>query len=225
VLNWATKAANREGRVLLDFNPLKGLPPPKEKNPRRPVLTDGEYRALLAVAPQIDWRFETSLVLAHETGHRIGSIRHLRWRDVDLQRGRLRWRAEVDKIQFEHATPLTEVAAAVLGRAKRNRPAIGEAWVLPAPRDPAQQCSRHLLKNWWKRGEELADLTPVKGRGWHSLRRKFATELKDEPLKDVCQLGGWKDFNTVLKCYQTADEGRMRRALANRQSLLEVGEI
>jgi hypothetical protein len=73
VLNWATKAANRDGRVLLEFNPLKGFPLPKEKNPKRPVLTDGEYQLLLAVAPELDWRFQVALILAHETGHRIGA--------------------------------------------------------------------------------------------------------------------------------------------------------
>jgi len=57
-----------------------------------------------------------------------------------------------------------------------------------------------------------------------SLRRKFATELKDEPLKDLCQLGGWKDPQTVLKCYQKADERRMRDALSYRQVLKSVGE-
>jgi hypothetical protein len=33
--------------------------------------------------------------------------------------------------------------------------------------------------------------------GWHSFRRKFATELKHIPLKDLCDLGGWKDSRTV----------------------------
>ena len=63
------------------------------------------------------------------------------------------------------------------------------------------------------------------GTELHSLRRKFATELKDEPLKDLCQLGGWKDPQTVLKCYQTADEESMREALSRRQTLRQVGEI
>ena len=73
--------------------------------------------------------------------------------------------------------------------------------------------------------QRVAELEPLKGRGWHSLRRKFATELKGEPLKDLCQLGGWKDPQTVLKCYQTADEESMREALSRRQVLKEVGEI
>jgi len=65
----------------------------------------------------------------------------------------------------------------------------------------------------------LAKLPPERGRGWHSLRRKFATELKHAPLKDLCALGGWKDAQTILKCYQQADPVTMRRALETRQPL------
>jgi hypothetical protein len=49
------------------------------------------------------------------------------------------------------------------------------------------------------------------------VRRKFATELKDLPLKDLCYLGGWKDPKTLLTCYQQPDEEGMRRALLARR--------
>lgn len=81
------------------------------------------------------------------------------------------------------------------------------------------------MKAWWKRAERLAGLEPGPGRGWHALRRKFATELKGASLKDLSQLGGWKDPQTILKCYQSADEGSMRKALARRGTLRRVGEI
>jgi len=57
------------------------------------------------------------------------------------------------------------------------------------------------------------------GLGWHGLRRKFATELKGASLKELSQLGGWKDPQTILKCYQSADEESMRAALAERRVL------
>ena len=71
VLNWAAKSRDEEGRLLLESNPLRGLKLPKEKNPRRVVLTQAEYEALLRVSAQVDWRFRVALVLAHETGQRI----------------------------------------------------------------------------------------------------------------------------------------------------------
>ncbi|MCY4648689.1 MAG: hypothetical protein OXE73_17625, partial [Gammaproteobacteria bacterium] len=57
---------------------------------------------------------------------------------------------------------------------------------------------------------------PRRGRGWHSLRRKFASDLMDQPLKVLCDLGGWKTAKTVLQCYQRADEGQLRKALEAR---------
>jgi hypothetical protein len=63
----------------------------------------------------------------------------------------------------------------------------------------------------------LAGITHEAGLGWPSLRRAFATALKPAPLKDLCELGGWKNARTILKAYQQADHATMRQALATRQ--------
>ncbi len=114
---------------------------------------------------------------------------------------------------------LTRVAKQTLERARRTRPSIGDTWIFPAPGNPSEPCSRHLVSDWWERSEALANLPRVPGRGWHSVRRKFATEMKHTPLKDLCYLGGWKDPQTVLKCYQRPDEATMREALARRRPI------
>ncbi len=124
VLNWATMAGDGQGRYLLERNPFKGLPFPKEASPRRPILSDEHYQALLKASGEIGPHFELVLILAHETGHRIGSIRLLRWSDVD----------------------------------------------------------------------------------W-----------------DLCYLGGWKEPQTVLRCYQRPDESTMREALEGRKPLKALG--
>ena len=121
---------------MLERNPLRGYKPPMEKNPVRVVLGNDEYRALREVSDGIDWRFSTALVLAHETGHRIGAIRALRWSDVDLEEGTVRWRAEHEKNGYEHRTPLTKEAVAALEEARRQNPSIGDTPVFPAPKDP-----------------------------------------------------------------------------------------
>jgi integrase len=64
-----------------------------------------------------------------------------------------------------------------------------------------------------------AKLPVERGRGWHSLRRKFATELKNAPLRDLQALGGWKDPMTIVKCYQKPDDVTMAEALKNRTPL------
>ena len=217
VLNWAAKSRDDEGEFLLQSNPLRGLRLPREKNPTRVLLTHSEYEALLEVSVGMDWRFRVALVIAHETGHRIGAIRKLRWSDVDMEGGVIRWRAEHEKSGYEHRTPVTADTLAALEEARRENPGIGDAPLLPAPKDPSQCFSRWLARDWWKKAEALADLEPKRGRGWHSLRRKFASDLMNQPLKVLCELGGWKTAQTVLQCYQRADEGQLRKALESRR--------
>lgn len=217
VSNWATMTGDGTGGVLLERNPFKGFPVPKEKNPVRVVLKDAEYQALLAAADEVDWRFRVALILAHETGHRIGAIRTLRWSDVDLENELIRWRAETEKTGFEHHTPMTADARMALEDARKHNPGIGDAPILPAPREASKPVSRHLARDWWDRGEKLAGLEPRAGRGWHSLRRKFASDLMHKPLKVLSQLGGWKNPQTILICYQHPDQQQLRDALSDRR--------
>jgi len=95
---------------------------------------------------------------------------------------------------------------------------------LVAPARFSKPISRHLVRDWWERAEEEAKLEPVEGRGWHSLRRTFASELMHQPLKVVCALGGWRDPQTVLKCYQRPDEAELRQALDRRKAAVAGAE-
>ena len=145
-------------------------------------------------------------MLAHETGHRLGALLNLRWSDVDLTAGRVVWRAASDKIGWEHTTPLTTVARAALMEA----PGIGEALVVAG-------VSRHLARDWIERAQRRAGLPPEPGRGWHALRRHFASELRNAPFRDLCVLGGWKNPQTVLTCYQRPSEEAQRAAVDARR--------
>ena len=156
VLNWAARSRDEEGKLLLDSNPLKGLKKPREKNPNRVVLTEDEYRALLGVSRQVGWRFHVALVLAHETGHRIGAIRKLRWSDIDFEGKTILWRAEHEKTGYEHTTPLTAEALAALEDARRMSRGTGNAPVLPSPKDAKRCISRVCAHNWWRKAQTLA---------------------------------------------------------------------
>ena len=74
------------------------------------------------------------------------------------------------------------------------------------------------MTKWWKRAEKLAGLELIRCLGWHSLRRRFATDLKQILLRDLCDLGGWKDPDTVVKGYQAADEEDLRKAIQARRT-------
>lgn len=216
VLNWAALAGDGAGGTLLDRNPLRGLSLPREESPKRPVLTDDQYMKLREVALEVSPLLQLALVIAHETGHRVGSIRLLRWSDIDLEGGRIRWRAENDKIGLEHSPVASSECLAVLKAVRRQASAIGDTWLFPGPGDAARPCSRHLMRDWWQRAAQLAGLPEGERLGWHALRRKFATELKTTPLKDLCYMGGWKNPQTILTCYQLPDDDTQRQAFENR---------
>lgn len=215
-LNWATLAGDGSGQPFLERNPLKGLPVPKEESPKRPVVTEEQYQKLREAARAISPRLECLLSLAHETGHRAASIRQLRWSDLDLERKSVVWRGENDKIRFEHTTPLTDEAVAVLQAERSRSKAIGDAWVFASPRDATLCLSRHAVCNLWKRIARKAGLPEGQRYGWHALRRKFANELRTTPLRDLAHLGGWKNPQTIVCVYQQPDEATQRLALANR---------
>ena len=216
VLNWAAKSRDEEGRILLESNPLRGLKVPKEKNPTRVVLTQAEYEALLQASLAMDWRFRVALVIAHETGHRIGAVRQLRWSDIDMERRTIWWRGEHEKTGCEHRTPVTEEALAIMEEARRRNPGIGDIPLLPAPKNPSTCIGRSLARDWWDKAELLAGLEPKRRRSWHSLRRKFASDLMNQPLKVLCELGGWKTAETSPPVLP-ARRDRLRKALEDRR--------
>lgn len=219
VLNFATLARDDEDVPLLAHNPLKGLPYPSHDTPCRPMLADDSYRRMRAVASKVHRRFEAFLVLVHETGHRAASVRTLRWSDLELGPKVVSWRPENDKIGFAHQTPLSDEATAVLTAERARQGVIGDAWVFPSDRDPQQPVPRHTANKWWRRAEDLAEVAHVRGTGFHSARRKFASELKTTNLRDLAYLGGWKNPETVLAIYQQPEMHLQREALATRQLL------
>jgi hypothetical protein len=189
VLNWATLAGDGEGGVLLEKNPCTGFPVPAKASPRRPRMSEPRYRKMLAVAPAVSPDFHLALVLAHETGHRLSSIRRLWWSDIWWDEMLIQWRAEADKEESHHFTPLTQATFGALQKAKTQAPALGNTWIFVERRPYAglsvnRPRRREQFIKWWSRAEELAKLPRVAGMGWHSLRRQFATELKHIPLTD-----------------------------------------
>ncbi|MCY3729738.1 MAG: tyrosine-type recombinase/integrase, partial [Rhodospirillaceae bacterium] len=136
---------------------------------------------------------------------------------IDFEGREVRWRAEHEKTGYEHVTPLTDDAVAALKEARRMSDGSGNAPVLTSSRDATRCMGRATAQKWWKQAETLAGLEPKARRGWHSLRRKFASDLMDLPLKVLCELGGWKKPQTVLRCYQRPDAGQLRTALEGRR--------
>ena len=147
---------------------------------------------------------ECALVLAEATGRRLGSIRQLRWEDIDFSRRAIRWRAEFDKKGKEWVVPMPDSLAEELKQFRMRFGAI-KGWIFAGERRLDQPMDRHLFDKWLHVAERKAKLPKLEGGLWHPYRRKWATERKHHSLKDVAAAGGWKDTETLLTCYQQPD--------------------
>jgi len=171
---------------------------------------------------RIRWtRIELALVLAEATGRRLGSIRQLRWEDIDFQRANIRWRAEADKKRKEWVVPIPPGLLRELKRFRRKLGAI-VGWLFAAERNPDQPMDRHLFDKWLSVAESAAKLPKLEGGLWHPYRRKWATERKGHSLKDVAAAGGWLDTETLLKCYQQPDNETLLAVMSEERKLREV---
>jgi integrase len=140
----------------------------------------------------------------------------LRWEDVDFAEGRVRWRAETDKLRKTWIVPASRAVLDELNRFRVQTPGLGQALLFPHPkslRHPGKPANRHLAAYWLKRAFELAKAEKPEGSLWHAFRRLWATERKHLPLKDVAAAGGWKDMTTLLECYQQPDADTIRQVV------------
>jgi integrase len=212
-LRWAVRERTTNGKRLLTENPLAGVRLPTEKNPRRPVMRHNEYLRLLDVADRVDSRLKLGLIVAEGTGRRLSAWRNLLWEDVDFDAGTICWRADYDKKGYEQVVPMTQAVKDALAAARRTQKSIGNTPVFPAQKDASKPCSADLFGYWLRKAYELAQITPQPGGMWHPIRRKWATERKGYPVKDVAAAGGWRDEGTMLKSYQQADPETVRQVV------------
>jgi integrase len=126
-----------------------------------------------------------------------------------LETATILWRAEADKKRREWLVPMPP---ALLEEVKRFRLKLGGAFgglVFPSPKDPTKPLGREVFQHVLSEASKHAKLPKLQGGGWHSLRRKWASERKHLLLVDVAAAGGWKDTQTLVNCYQHADKETM----------------
>jgi integrase len=163
--------------------------------------------------------------LAESTGQRISSILGLQRRDVDFDRppyGWLHFRAEHQKNGRSHWVPVTPECREQLIAHLKCVPPTPDAWLFPSKHDASRPVDVFRMSRLLRSAYKRAGLETLEGGLWHPWRRKWATERKDMPLKDVAEAGGWRDPNTLLKCYQQPDEATMTRVVLEPGKLREA---
>jgi integrase len=211
MMKWATGVYNN-GRPLLDRNPLIGFAVPKTRNPIRPLIDAETVDRLMAVADRVSPVMPLLITLVDSTGRRLSSVLGLRWDDFNFEEGTITWRAELDKKRRTWVVPMPKQAEQVLLKFRAEHPAIGSALVFPMKNDPTKPVTRHLASDWMHRAYTYAGIVRLKGGLWHPFRRKWATERKDYPLRDLAAAGGWEDLPTALM-YQQPDQDTLRQVI------------
>lgn len=217
------------GRRLLAGDPMAGVVIPAEKNAKRPIANEARYRALLAVADDVEptGRFRCVLALARHTGRRIRAICELRRSDALLTReamraalaayamdlahadawpqGAIRWGAATDKLGFEAVTPIGRETRAALDAYLSTLASVGDAPLFPSAVDPSRAIGKEIAGYWLRKAEKRAKLEHLERGGYHAFRRAWASERRHLPAVDVMAAGGWRSLEVMRESYMHAD--------------------
>ena len=224
LLKWAS-GVFENGQPLLERNPLTAYSPPRERDPRRPMIDATTVAKLLAVAERVHPHLPLLIVIMETTGRRLSSVLVLRWDDFDFERRTIHWRPELDKRRRSWLTPMPSRAAEALLKFRAGTPHISSALVFPAARRIGEPVSVSVAENWLRRAYALTGLIRPSGGLWHCFRRKWATERKAYPLRDVAAAGGWSDVHTLLTCYQQPDAETLRAVIEGEKLAQKLTQV
>ena len=231
VLNWACGFLEN-GRPLLERNPwgteirrAQRWEMPKEKTPRRPAMTDELRTRLCEHAP--NWQMAAALQLGRDTISRNSSVRQLRWDDIDLREGTVRWRGEFDKVGREVVTPLSHEAIRILEGVPRR---LGSPWIFASGSDPEQPTPRDTFQIWLRRSKDrlLASIENeqerermrqrLHGLGYHGEKRAGVRDNWFRSLDPKRQeMFARTNHKTLVDVYDDVSLDEMREALRERQ--------
>jgi integrase len=234
VLNWATRVMLPNGTRLLAENPIRGYTIPKNKNPKQPVATYDRFLAVRECAAAVDPQglFGYFLDLVESLGWRVSAICGLWASDIDRRAdenapfGRLKKRGELDKEGVDMWVPLSRPSRVALDAILSINPTINDLPIFPAPKtrrgDRPGSWTRFHARNLLRRAEKKAGVTALEGGDFHPYRRKWSTERKHLPVRDVAEAGGWRDLRSLERSYQKADAATMLAVVTEPKKLRDV---
>ncbi len=181
------------------------------------IFTREEIRRLLDCA---DERTRALLLIASATGMRIGEIRHLQWRDIDITNQRILVRAKEDWTPKTNQERECYVSSEVISELKQYRAAqehnANSDWVFQNKIKPGQR--------WRETGNSYSGIHRAfkkaglyqKGKLTHEIRRAVASTmlLNGTPIHVVKEILGHSTIKTT-ELYAFTHEEAMRKASKN----------
>ena len=157
----------------LDANPMVRVARPRRQRPEDTdvvIVTAGDVQRMLRAIH--DWQEFLCLSVLLYLGPRRDSASRLRWRDVDLDEGTLRFREKGGKVSTK---PMPHDLATILARAKESGqvPCRPHDYVIPNRRPASVRRAERSNKIIWETVKRLADRAGVEATV-HALRRAFA---------------------------------------------------
>jgi integrase len=184
------------------------IPTPKKPS-RNDFLSKAESKALLKEAED---RWRPLLLLGLRTGLRLGELRGLRWRDVDLDGGRVRVEQSLTNAGFGtpksgkgRSVPLAQDIQRVLAAARQGRSKLDELVFTQADGSPLAHITinRALSRAAAEAGIDRK-VTP------HLLRHTFASQavLAGVPIRVVQEWLGHADISMTMRYAHLSPESQ-----------------
>ena len=135
--------------------------------------------------------------------------------EAALRGRRVRWRAELDKIGFEHETPWSDTAALAMKEWQRSSLSLGNAPVFTADQDKSKPMPRHYQGTCGRSRKKQSTCHGNRCAAGMGFGERLRMSCGPRPF-----VIWWrKEPQTVVTTYQQASLDTMRRALAQRRHL------
>ena len=184
------------------------------------------------------WRPWVALLLGSAHGQRAHAVRHLRWRDVDFERGMIVWPAQYQKQGKKLERPITwDVFSALLVAQLHRRKEVGDRevgtdWILFAMNRKDQPYSYSSLHyQLTEVMEKGAGIEHEAYRAFHGARRGRVSTVIEATGDRMLGLEAVGDIDPKqLKAYDKRREQRAQRAIeeaeaAGRQTRRPTGSV
>lgn len=171
------------------------------------VFEKWEFDAMTNYFSATDVEFTLLLLMLWHTGGRIAETLRLTWSQIDMKQRRIRYSNKINQADDDYI-PVSSAVESILKQIKALRSAPTTKVFRWEVSSHSRLC-RRLNDAMKKLGIEK------QGRGFHAIRRTFATNLidSDVSLADVKDLMRHKDITTTLEHYKAKHGRRLESIL------------